>query len=143
MIEAPTTQLITILLGVATGWAIYRYARLKDWDLLHITIFLPAIYVGFALFSSTPTQSIIEEMFFGMPIFMLVGISHTQEWSTERKQKVAVAVWLYHGFYDYVHHWLVVNDGVSWFYPDWCLGIDITVAALLAHHIWGKDRLNA
>ncbi|MBE1288073.1 MAG: hypothetical protein GJ671_10230 [Alteromonadaceae bacterium] len=129
-------QLILIMIGIAFGIALYRYACIKRWDLLHITIFLPAIYVGFALFSSTPTQSVIEEMFFGMPIFMLVGISHMQEWATERKEKVAVAVWLYHGFYDYVHHWLVVNDGVSWFYPDWCLGIDLAVAVCLAWSIY-------
>lgn len=129
-------QLILIMIGIAFGIALYRYARITGWDLLHITIFLPAIYVGFALFSSTPTQSVIEEMFFGMPIFMLVGISHMQEWTTERKEKVAVAVWLYHGFYDYVHHWLVVNDGVSWFYPDWCLGIDVAVAGCLAWSIY-------
>ncbi len=129
-------QLILILIGIAFGIALYRYARIMGWDLLHITIFLPAIYVGFALFSSTPTQSVIEEMFFGMPIFMLVGISHMQEWTTDRKEKVAVAVWLYHGFYDYVHHWLVVNDGVSWFYPDWCLGIDVVVAGCLAWSIY-------
>lgn len=122
-------------IGVVCGILLYRYARLKQWDLLQITIFLPAIYVGFALFSSTPTQSVIEEMFFGMPIFMLVGISYTQEWTADRKDKVAAGVWLYHGFYDYVHHWLVVNDGVSWFYPDWCLGIDVAVAACLVYSI--------
>lgn len=125
-------QLILITIGIAFGIALYRYVRLVRWDILQLTIFLPVIYVGFALFSSTPTQSVIEEMFFGMPIFMLVGISHMQEWTTQRKEKVALGVWLYHGFYDYVHHWLVINDGVSWFYPDLCLGVDVAVAVCLA-----------
>ena len=56
---------------------------------LQITIFLPAIYVLFAMVSPTSTQSIIEEMFFGMPILMLVGNSQMQDWSLARKTKEA------------------------------------------------------
>lgn len=100
-------------------------------DPLQITIFLPAIYVLFAVVSSTPTQSIIEEMFFGMPILMLVGISQMQEWNISRKTKVAIGVWLFHGFYDYHHHWLVVNDGVPSWYASFCLLVDVIVALYL------------
>lgn len=114
--------------GMFCAFLIIFSMRQYRLDPLQITIFLPAIYVLLALGSTTPTQSIIEEMFFGMPILMLVGISQMQDWSLERKKKVAIAVWLFHGFYDYHHHWLVINDGVPSWYAPFCLVVDMLVA---------------
>lgn len=120
-----------LIAGGVCAFLIIYGVRQYRLDPLQITIFLPAIYVLFAVVSSTPTQSIIEEMFFGMPILMLVGISQMQDWSLARKTKVAIGVWLFHGFYDYHHHWLVINDGVPSWYASFCLLVDMLVALYL------------
>jgi hypothetical protein len=117
--------------GLVFGVVLVMAARQYRWDWLQLSLFLPAIYVGFAIFSTTPTQSVIEEMFFAMPILTLIGISHMQDWDPDKRLKAAFGVWLYHGGYDYVHHWLVVNDGVPVWYPPFCAVVDMVIALYL------------
>jgi len=115
---------VTLALGVAIFGTVTGFDRDRSFYPV-VLIVIASLYEMFAALSGSVQSLGLETL--GMAVFVaasLVGFK-TSLW-------VVVAALGLHGVFDFVHSNLIDNPGVPGWYPNFCLGYDLTAAAYLS-----------
>ncbi|HSG65677.1 MAG TPA: hypothetical protein VLD39_11785 [Gammaproteobacteria bacterium] len=100
-----------------------------------VTIVVASYYVLFAVMGAS-TRALVLESLAGIVFVLLAGYGFRSSlW-------IAVAALAAHGAFDLVHGAAISNPGVPMWWPQFCLGYDVTAAAYLAW-LLGTGRIRA
>jgi hypothetical protein len=133
-------EIIGVILGtlfVVPTLYIVRKNHLEAWAWPIFFVTLPVYYMLFGLLVMDRTV-ILSEFLWGLP-FIATGLIAWRFQSHLTHYLLAIG-WLSHGFYDYYHDFLFVNEGVFSWYPVFCALIDIVVGAYLLTSSTRIDR---
>jgi hypothetical protein len=90
-----------------------------------VLMVIASYYVLFAVMGASPRTLLIETVVAsGFLLFAVLGF--------KRSLWFAVAAIVGHGVFDFVHHWLIENPGVPYWWPGFCLTFDVILGAWLA-----------
>jgi hypothetical protein len=102
-----------------------------------VTIVVASYYVLFAVMGAS-TRTVVLESSAGA-VFLLFAL-----YGFRSSLWLVVAALAAHGIFDLVHGAAISNPGVPAWWPDFCLGYDVTAAAYLAWLLWsGRVRVAA
>jgi hypothetical protein len=91
-------------------------------------IVIASYYVLFAVISGSAAA-------LGAEVVLLSLFSAAAVAGFKKTQWLVVAALASHGLLDSVHHELITNPGVPWWWPGFCLAFDVTIAGYLAYRL--------
>jgi hypothetical protein len=99
-----------------------------------VLIVIASYYVLFAAMGASSRTLIIESAVASG--FLLVAVL-----GFRRNIWLVVAALIGHGVFDFVHHLVIDNRGVPYWWPGFCLGFDVTLGVFLAVHRFRHPNL--
>ena len=98
-----------------------------------VLIVIGAYYALFALLAPPPAEPLVAEVAVGC-VFLVVAVI-----GYKRSPMLVAAGMAGHGVFDFFHHRLIDNPGVSVWWPGFCMTIDVALGVWL----WALTRRRA
>ena len=129
-------ELIGVVLGLVFVVPTIYLARRNQFESFAWPMFLVTLPIWYMLFGVLAMNgtTVLNELLFGLP-YIATGLFVWRA-KTALSYLVLAIAWLSHGFYDYYHPLLFINEGVFSWYPAFCAVVDMIVGIYLLVCCW-------